>query len=111
MLTTSSGNAVINDLSLGHLLYGLMAAFPVLFLPPLVSLMINYCQKPSLVGEILYSHIRWQRWSIVATLAMLAVSYILPLVWLSYGLASLALLWYCHRLVKGWLVLIEGKRI
>ncbi|QLE84614.1 MULTISPECIES: hypothetical protein [Shewanella] len=111
MLSTSSGNAVINDLSLGHLLYGLMAAFPVFFLPPLLSLVINYGQKPALMDEVLYTHIRWQRWSIVATLAMLAVSYIVPLVWLSIAMAAVAMLWYCHRVLKGWLLLVEGKRV
>lgn len=111
MVSTTSQPVVLDDHSLGHLLYALMSAFPLLLLPPLFALLISLGQKSDKMSSLLYSHIRWQRWSIVSLLSMLLLAYLVPQGWLTISLSLLALLWFCHRIIKGWMSLLDGHAI
>lgn len=111
MITTPPQHAGIDDHSLGHLLYGLMLAFPLFLLPPLLGLAINCAQKSSKMSLLLYSHIRWQRWSMLTLLSMLILAYIVPQTWLAVVLSMLSLCWFCHRIIKGWMALVDGQPV
>ncbi|MCG9695962.1 hypothetical protein [Shewanella sp. Isolate11] len=111
MTPLPSQNVVIDDHSLGHLLYGMMLAFPLFLLPPIFALVINCAQKHNKMSQLLYSHIRWQRWSIFTLLSVLVLAYSVPTFWLGMVLAVVSLTWFCHRTLKGWMALIDGHCI
>ncbi|GIU24941.1 hypothetical protein TUM4644_19840 [Shewanella colwelliana] len=111
MHSTTSPSVAIDDHSLGHLLYAMMAAFPLLLLPPLLGLLINVTQKRDHMSPLLYSHIRWQRWSIVTMLSIIILATMVTQVWIAICLVILGALWFCHRIIKGWLQLLDGQTI
>lgn len=106
-----SSEPLQEDTSLGHFLYGLLAAFPLLLLPSLLSLLINMLQREANLGEVLKSHLGWQRRSMFGLLAVLLLGYSLEAVWASMTLYLLGTLWFTARLFKGWLSLLEGRTI
>ena len=114
-LITSTSNissqALQEDTSLGHLLYGLLAAFPLLLLPSLLSLLINMLQRETGMGTVLKSHLAWQRHSMFGLLAILLLGYSLTSTWAGLTLYLLSALWFSGRIFKGWLSLLEGKPI
>lgn len=111
MISTDSQRVSVDDPSLAHLLYALMSAFPILLLPTLVGLCINLGQKTSCSDTMLTSHLRWQRRSIVGFILMASVGLLLTQSWLSLLICSVATLWFCHRILKGWLNLSDGMAI
>lgn len=114
-LITSPSNLpsekVQEDTSLGHFLYGLLAGFPLLLLPSLFSLLINMTQREASMGEVLKSHLAWQRHSMFGLLAVLLLGYSLNATWASMALYLLGALWFSTRVIKGWLSLLEGQSI
>ncbi|QFU21751.1 hypothetical protein FM038_006020 [Shewanella eurypsychrophilus] len=111
MLSTPLHRASVDDPSLAHLLYALMSAFPVFFLPTLVGLFINLGQNTSCSGDMLSSHLRWQRHSIIGFMLVGGIGLSLTQVWLSFVICLTATLWFCHRILKGWLNLSDGVAI
>ncbi|WP_076407758.1 hypothetical protein [Shewanella sp. UCD-KL12] len=111
MITTTSQRVSGDDPSLAHFLYALMSAFPIFFLPTLVSLLINLGQKTSSSGELLSSHLRWQRHSIIGFMVLGGVGLSLTQIWMSLTVYLVATLWFCHRILKGWLNLTDGEAV
>lgn len=108
MISMTSEEVSTDDPSLVHLLYGLMTAFPLFFLPTLLGLVINLVHKPLCVSSMIKSHLRWQRHSIIGFAILSGVGFLLTPLWLSVSVYLLAILWFCHRILKGWLSLTEG---
>ncbi|MGL5393569.1 MAG: hypothetical protein ACRDA8_19695 [Shewanella sp.] len=111
MTTTTTYGAKVEDRSLGHILYGLMSGFPLLLLPMLLSLFINLSQRPSANNPLLQSHLRWQRHSNIIFIGLLVLGYCVPLIWLGLSIYLFGILWFCHRIIKGWLSLVDGVAI
>ncbi len=111
MTTTTTYAAKIEDRSLGHLLYALMSCFPLLLLPVLLSLFINLSQRHSQGNAVLASHLRWQRHSNMIFLGLLILGYCLPITWLSLSIYLFGIIWFCHRIIKGWLSLLDGLEV
>ncbi|NRD73100.1 hypothetical protein HQQ94_07575 [Shewanella sp. VB17] len=111
MISMTSEKVSINDPSLVHFLYGLMIAFPLFFLPTLLGLVINLYHKPVCVSLLIKSHLRWQRHSIIGFAILSGVGFLLSPLWLSVSVYLLATLWFCHRILKGWLNLTEGLTV
>ncbi|SUI63405.1 Predicted membrane protein [Shewanella putrefaciens] len=111
MTTTTTYAAKIEDRSLGHLLYALMSGFPLLLLPVLLSLFINLSQRQSHGNALLVSHLRWQRHSNLIFIGLLVLGYWLPITWLSLSIYLFGIIWFCHRIIKGWLGLIDGIEV
>lgn len=111
MTTTTTYAAKIEDRSLGHLLYALMSGFPLLLLPVLLSLFINVSQRHTLNNELLASHLRWQRHSNIIFIGLLVLGYWVPVTWLSLSIYLFGIIWFCHRILKGWLTLLDGLEI
>lgn len=109
--STHSEALPLEDKSLAHMLYGLMACFPILLLPAVLSLLINLNQRSNTLSSVLASHLKWQRWSTITMLLIVAVGYLSSQFWLSVSLYILAAVWFSGRIVKGWLSLIEGQSI
>lgn len=111
MTTTTTYAAKIEDRSLGHLLYALMSGFPLLLLPVLLSLFINLSQRHTQGNVLLASHLRWQRQSNMIFLGLLILGYCLPIIWLSLSIYLFGIIWFCHRIIKGWLSLLDGLEV
>lgn len=111
MTTTTTYAAKIEDRSLGHLLYALMLGFPLLLLPVLLSLFINLSQRQMLSNGLLASHLRWQRRSNLTFLGLLVIGYWVSITWISLSIYFLAIIWFCYRILKGWLSLLDGLEI
>ncbi|BDA61549.1 hypothetical protein [Shewanella xiamenensis] len=111
MTTTTTYAAKIEDRSLGHLLYALMSGFPLLLLPVLLSLFINLSQRHFQGNAVLASHLRWQRHSNMIFLGLLILGYCLPITWLSLSIYLFGIIWFCHRIIKGWLSLLDGLEV
>ncbi|NMH64769.1 hypothetical protein [Shewanella salipaludis] len=111
MTSTTGYDAQLEDRSLGYLLYGLMSGFPLLLIPVLLSLLINLTQKQEELSPLLASHLRWQRQANMGLFLLLALGYWLPQLWLSLLVYLMALGWFCYRLLKGWLSLLDGLEI
>jgi len=109
--TTHSEALPLEDKSLAHKLYGLMACFPILLLPAALSLFINLNQRQNTLSSVLVSHLRWQRWSIICMLLFMLVGYLSNQPWLSATLYVAGAVWFSGRIFKGWLSLIEGRCI
>ena len=108
MISTASARVSMDDPSLAHLLYGLMTAFPLFFLPTLLGLVINLAHKPLSESPVIQSHLRWQRHSIIGFTILSIVGFLLSPLWVSVSIYVVATLWFCHRIIKGWLSLTEG---
>ncbi len=111
MTSITPQHVVIDDHSLAHLLYGMMLAFPLFLVPTLFALMINCAQKSNKMGELLYSHIRWQRFSMLGLFSLLLLAYSMTAFWCSTVMLLASLIWFCHRTLKGWLALIDRQAI
>lgn len=111
MTTTTTYAAKIEDRNLGHLLYALMSGFPLLLLPVLLSLFINLSQRQSHGNALLVSHLRWQRHSNLIFIGLLVLGYWVPITWLSLSIYLFGIIWFCHRIIKGWLGLIDGIEV
>ncbi|WOT04319.1 hypothetical protein [Shewanella youngdeokensis] len=109
--TTHSNALPLEDKSLAHMLYGLMACFPIILLPAILSLFINLHQRQNALSTMLNSHLRWQRWSILGMLLTMLVGYLTYQPWLSAALYIAGAIWFSGRIFKGWLSLIEGRCI
>lgn len=109
--TLHSQSLALEDKSLAHLLYALMACFPIMLLPAALSLFINLYQPQQHPNSLLATHFRWQRWSIMGMLLLMATGYLATQVWLSATLYIVAAVWFSGRIIKGWLSLIEGRII
>ncbi|TWU69801.1 hypothetical protein AYI74_03035 [Shewanella algae] len=97
------------DRSMGHFLYALMCAFPLFFLPVLLSLLINLSQRQVAPLSLLGSHLRWQRRSIMGLALLLAMGYWVNPLWLSLSFCALGVIWFSYRIFKGWLSLTDGQ--
>ncbi|MDR8524757.1 hypothetical protein [Shewanella fidelis] len=109
--TLHSQPLALEDKSLAHLLYGLMACFPLFLIPVALSLFINLYQPPNHSSRFIVQHLRWQRWSIIGFFLVLSAGYLVNIPWLSTTLYLAASLWFIGRIFKGWLSLIEGSNI
>jgi uncharacterized membrane protein len=107
----SASNADVymtEDVTLAHLLYGLMSAFPLFFMPVLISLWLNLSQKHVIADTLLASHLRWQKQSIFGVIPIMLLGYLAGTLWLSLSIYTLGVSWFCYRIFKGWLSLHDG---
>ncbi len=86
-----------------------MCAFPLFFLPVILSLLINLSQRQVAPLSLLGSHLRWQRRSIMGLALLLAMGYWVNPLWLSLSLCALGVIWFSYRIFKGWLSLTDGQ--
>ncbi|ABE56027.1 conserved hypothetical protein [Shewanella denitrificans OS217] len=107
----SASNADVyltEDVTLAHFLYGLMSAFPLFFMPVMLSFWLNVSQKQVPQASLLAAHLNWQRHSIIGVLPLLVLGYVAPQLWMSLVCYTVAISWFCYRIFKGWLSLHDG---
>ncbi|MBR9726665.1 hypothetical protein ACFOD0_07220 [Shewanella intestini] len=101
----------VQDKSLGHLLYGLMSAFPLFFIPVLMSLWLNIIQRNIPNDSLLFNHLRWQKVSIIGLASAFLVGYLSTGFWFSVPCYLLGMVWFSYRIFKGWLSLHDGFKV
>ncbi|KAF7600073.1 MAG: hypothetical protein CGU28_04575 [Candidatus Dactylopiibacterium carminicum] len=81
----------------------------------IVAIIINYIKREDLRDTILASHLQWQSDTFWRSLLAMIIAFALYFVllgflinWLLYGLIGL---WATWRIVKGWLVLRDGRPV
>ncbi|MCL1141442.1 hypothetical protein [Shewanella gaetbuli] len=111
MTTQSLPTEATQDNTVGHFLYALMSAFPLFFIPVLMSFWLNLIQKNIQPNTLLASHLRWQRLSIIGLCPFCIVGYLMNPMWLSISIYLLGVMWFSYRIVKGWLSLNEGLMV
>lgn len=99
------------DNTVGHFLYAMMSAFPLFFIPVLVSLWFNLIQKNIKPNSLLATHLRWQRLSIIGLCPFFILGYLLTPMWLSIPVYLLGISWFSYRIFKGWISLNEGVMV
>ncbi|MGL4474767.1 MAG: hypothetical protein ACRCT7_10015 [Shewanella sp.] len=109
MSLTTTENVLSEDVSLGHVLYGLQSAFALFLVPVLVGLVINLAQRTP--GALLNSHLKYQRHSTLGLIGLMTLGYLMADGWMSVLLYATALTWFCHRIIRGWLSLLDGQAI
>ncbi|MGS0825261.1 hypothetical protein ACVBIO_05565 [Shewanella sp. 0m-8] len=109
--TLHSQSLALEDKNLAHFLYALMACFPIMLVPTALSLLINLYQPQQNANSILAIHLRWQRWSIIGLFLVMLTGYLCAQSWLSATLYVAGAIWFSGRVIKGWLSLIEGRKI
>jgi len=91
--------------------YALQAASLLVGITFVIAVIINYVKRPDVRGTWLESHFRWQIrtfwFSLLWTVIGVVASYIL----VGYIVLVVALIWFIYRVAKGWLRLLDGKRM
>ncbi|UCX03904.1 MULTISPECIES: hypothetical protein [Shewanella] len=109
--STSTSTSTSQDNTVGHFLYAMMSAFPLFFIPVLMSFWLNLIQKNIKPNSLLASHLRWQRLSIIGLCPFFIAGYLLSPVWLSVSLYLMGITWFSYRIFKGWVSLNEGLMV
>ncbi len=83
--------------------------------PSIVAVVLNYLKRRDVRGTRLESHFRWQIrtfwWAVlwIAVAWALAITIIgIPLAWLIVVAAGL---WVLYRIARGWMALIDGRKV
>ncbi|WP_025819607.1 hypothetical protein [Shewanella marina] len=101
----------VQDVTLGYLIYALMAAFPLLLLPLFAAFSINMIQQPAQQSPLLGQHLIWQRNSCIIFILLLLLVWSIHSTAGAVVLAALSISWFYYRVAKGWLMLSERKEI
>lgn len=91
--------------------YVLQALFFLgLFFTPIMGLILNYIKQEDVQGTLLESHFRWQKATFWYGLLWLFLSSVLIL-FIGWLIALFAMIWYFYRIAKGWIYLVDGKKM
>jgi uncharacterized membrane protein len=115
----ASGTAPQPLINIGHIVYGCYALGFVIGLTWLVGVIIAYVKRDEAAGTWLASHFRWQIrtfwWGLLWGILFMPVAALLfitlvgiPLI---YVLGIALVIWIIYRVVRGWLLLNDGKPV
>jgi len=91
--------------------YALQAASFLAGITFLVAVIINYVKRPDVRGTWLESHFRWQIRTFWFSLLWTVIGVITSYILVGYVILLAALIWFIYRVAKGWLRLLDGKRM
>ena len=91
--------------------YILQALYFILPITPVIGVIINYVKDEDVRGSWLESHFRWQKstfwygllWTLLGVLTV-------PLL-VGYAVLAGVILWLIYRIARGWIYLVDGKRM
>lgn len=91
--------------------YALQAASFLFGITALVAIIINYVKKDDVYGTWLESHFRWQIRTFWFALIWGSLGVLTLLIIIGYPILVADGVWVIYRIVKGWLYLIDGKKM
>ena len=83
-------------------LFGITAVFGVI---------LNYLRKDEVTEEWLKSHFIWQIRTFWFGFGVAIIGYFLTSVVVGFLILAINMVWIIYRVIKGWLLLYEGKKI
>lgn len=106
-----SNQAPVNDVTLGHIAYGLYAAGVIVGITPIVGVILCFVKRDEVKGSLLESHFTWLIRTFLWCLLFGVVGLVLMIVGIGFLIMLATGIWYIYRIVIGWLKLSEGKPI
>lgn len=100
-----------NDKLAIHVVYALYALSVVMAIPGMFGVILAYLKRGDVAGCYLESHVTWQVRTFWTWLAMWVVGAMLVFVLIGWLVLGAAQLWLIYRIIKGWLLLIDGRPI
>lgn len=91
--------------------YALQAASFLFGITALVAIIINYVKKDDVYGTWFESHFRWQIRTFWFALIWGSLGVLTLLIIIGYPILVADGVWVIYRIVKGWLYLIDGKKM
>ena len=91
--------------------YILQALYFVVLITPVIGVIINYIKQDDVRGSWLETHFRWQRstfwYGVMWTLLGIVT---IPFL-IGYAVLVGVTLWLIYRIARGWIYLVDGKRM
>lgn len=100
-----------NDKLAMHVVYALYALSVVLAIPGMFGVILAWLKRGDVAGSYLESHVVWQVRTFWIWLAMWVAGAVLVFVLIGWLVLGAAQLWLVYRIIKGWLLLIDGRPI
>lgn len=97
------------QVQLMHIMYGLQAASFFFGLTMLVAVIMAYVKRDEFKGTWLESHVEWQIKTFWMTIIFTVVGVILLIFLIGYFVLIGGYIWGIYRVVKGWMLLNDGK--
>jgi|GEM_PF-86346 len=104
-------NGLTTPEAMAHIVYGLYALGFFIGISWVVGAVIAHSKRDETDEHWLNSHFQWQIRTFWIGLAGVALSVPLMLVWVGFLLILVPTFWAVYRVVRGWLLLAEGKPI
>lgn len=100
-----------NDKLAIHVVYVLYALSVVMAIPGMFGVILAYLKRGDVAGSYLESHVAWQVRTFWIWLLMWVAGAMLVFVLIGWLVLGAAQLWLVYRIIKGWLLLIDGRPI
>ena len=106
---TAFVHATDADKQVTTIIYALYAASLLVGVTFLVAIVMNYVKRDEVAGTFLESHFRWQIRTFWFSLLWTVIGVVLLFFVVGFFVLGANLLWFIYRIVKGWLMLNDGK--
>ncbi len=100
-----------NDKLAIHVVYALYALSVAMAIPGMFGVILAYLKRADVAGSYLETHVTWQIRTFWIWLALCVAGFLLLIVVVGGLILGAAQLWLVYRIVKGWLVLADGRPI
>ncbi len=91
--------------------YILQALGFVLLITPVIGVIINYVKQDDLRGSWLESHFRWQKSTFWYGLLWILLGLVTLPFFIGYAVLVGVNVWLIYRIARGWIYLVDGKRM
>lgn len=100
-----------NDPLAIHVVYALYAAAVVFAIPGMFGVFLAHLKRGDVRGSHLESHVTWQIRTFWIWLILWLAGWMTMIVLVGWLLLAAAYLWLLYRIIKGWMLLADGKPI
>ncbi len=94
---------------LTQVVYALQAASFLVGFSMIAGVIVNYVKREDVAGTLYESHFNWQIRTFWWSLLWAAIGAVLCLIVIGFFILAADAIWFCYRVVKGWIRLSEGK--
>lgn len=100
-----------NDRLAIHVVYALYAAAVAFAIPGMFGVLLAYLKLGDVRGSYLETHVTWQIRTFWIWLILWLAGWATVIVLVGWLLLGFASLWLVYRIIKGWLLLADGRPI
>ena len=91
--------------------YILQALYFVVLITPVIGVIINYVKQDDVRGSWLETHFRWQKTTFWYGLLWTSLGLVTLPFLIGYAVLAGATVWLIYRIARGWIYLVDGKRM